>query len=94
MVVLTEHAVSAIHNLTERPDAPDGTGLRIAADATRGSLTLSLAAAPSAGDAVVEAAGARLFLDPDAAIILDDKALDAGTDADGQVSFTIAEQSG
>ncbi|WP_432984084.1 adhesin [Dactylosporangium sp. CA-233914] len=94
MVVLTERAVAAIHDLTDRPDAPEGTGLRIATDASRGSLNLSLAPTPSAGDAVVEAVGARLFLDPDAAMILNDKALDAGTDANGQVTFTVAEQSG
>ncbi|WP_426504397.1 HesB/IscA family protein [Dactylosporangium sp. McL0621] len=94
MVILTERAAAAIHDLTEQPDAPDGAGLRIATDVTRGSLNLSLAATPSAGDAVVEAAGARLFLDPDAALVLNDKALDVGTGADGQMTFTVAEQSG
>jgi Fe-S cluster assembly iron-binding protein IscA len=94
MVTLTDHAVTAINNLTQQPDAPGGAGVRIAPDAPGGSLTLSVAATPSDGDAVVESAGARLFLAPDAAMVLDDKALDARTDAEGQVSFTIAELPG
>jgi iron-sulfur cluster assembly protein len=94
MVILTDHAVGAIHALTEQPEAPEGAGLRITTDPARGALTLSLAATPAQGDAVVESAGARLFLDPDAAMALDDKTLDARTDTDGQVRFSVADQPG
>jgi iron-sulfur cluster assembly protein len=94
MVTLTDHAIDAIQNLTERPDAPEGGGLRIATDDTRGSLQLSLAPTPAAGDAVVESGGARLFLDNNAAAMLNDRTLDARTDPDGQVVFTLAEPFG
>ena len=91
MVSLTNNAVIAINNLTGQPDIPAGAGLRMAPDATRGALTLSLAAEPMEGDAIVEEAGALLFLDPDVAIALGDKTIDAATDPDGQLNFTIAE---
>jgi iron-sulfur cluster assembly protein len=91
MVTLTNNAATAIRNLTDQPDIPAGAGLRMAPAAGRGSLTLSLAAAPTEGDAVVESDGALLFLDPDVADVLGDKTVDAGTDPDGQWNFTIAE---
>jgi iron-sulfur cluster assembly protein len=92
MVTLTDHAATAIRNLTAQPGAAERPGLRIATDASRGSLTLSLAVTPAQGDAVVESDGATLYLDPGAATALDGKALDASTDAEGQVRFTVAEQ--
>jgi iron-sulfur cluster assembly protein len=90
MVTLTNDAVTAIHTLTGQPDTPLGTGLRMAADPDRGALTLSLAVAPVDGDQIVESSGARLFLDPGAAMALDDKTLDATTEPDG-MKFTITE---
>ncbi|MFG2044016.1 adhesin [Dactylosporangium sp. NPDC048998] len=89
MVLLTDNAVIAIQSLTTQPGAPEGGGLRIAADETRASLTLSLASSPAQGDAVVEASGARLFLDPTATEVLNDKTLDAGADNEGQIEFTV-----
>jgi hypothetical protein len=41
---------------------------------------------------VVENAGARVFLDPAAAELLADQALDAGPDAEGQARFTLVHQ--
>ena len=94
MVTLTDHAVAAIQGLTSQPDAPAGSGLRITTDDTRGTLRLSLAAHPVQGDAVVESGGARVFLDTTAAAFMGDSELDATTDSDGQVTFTIAEPPG
>jgi Fe-S cluster assembly iron-binding protein IscA len=94
MVTLTDGAVTAIQGLTQNVDTTSEGGLRIAADDTRGSLHLSLSPGPAQGDEVVETGGARLFLDRVAASVLDDKALDAQTDPDGQVMFTVAEQPG
>ncbi len=91
MITLTDDAVSAIQILTTQPDVPQGSGLRIATDDTRGALALSVAAQPAQGDAVVESGGARLFLDATAAAALGDKALDARAEADGQVLFTVTE---
>lgn len=92
MVSVTENAQAAIRSLTTQPDVPDGAGLRIATDAAAGALQLSVAPAPHEGDQVVDNSGARLFLDSDAALLLEDKALDASVDEQGSVQFALAEQ--
>lgn len=94
MLTLTDNAVSVIRTLTSQPEVPDSAGLRIAADAVAdsGGLTLSLVTAPEEGDKVVADSGARVFLEPSAANVLDDKALDADVDDQGQVSFQLFEQ--
>lgn len=92
MVTLTEQATDAIRTLTHQPEAPAGAGMRIAADAEHSNrLAMRLQPAPADGDAVVESGGARLFLDPVAAATLEDKALDAHADDDGQFQFTVEE---
>ena len=65
--------------------------MRIATDPT-GALKLRLAATPAEDDTVLDADGARLFLDSSATALLDDKTLDAVTDPSGQVQFAVAEQ--
>lgn len=92
MLTMTENAVLVIRDLTAQQQAPPGAGLRIASDAAAGSLTLALVASPAQGDQVVDNDGARVFLDPQAAQILDDKALDAVIDAEGGVRFGFADQ--
>jgi Fe-S cluster assembly iron-binding protein IscA len=92
MLTVTQNAVAEIRNITDQPEAPEGTGLRISSDPDRGSLTLSLAPVPGPGDAVVEADGARLFLDGPANELLADKTLDAAVDSSGSVQFAVAEQ--
>jgi iron-sulfur cluster assembly protein len=91
MLTLTENAVLVIRDLTAQQAAPEGAGLRIATDLAAGSLTLALAEQPAQGDQVVDESGARIFLDADAAQLLDDKALDAAVDAEGTVQFGFAE---
>ncbi len=96
MLTLTNDAVSAIHTLTTRPDLPDQTGLRIASLAGEdgsASFAVSVAAAPQPQDQVLEAEGARVFLDSEAAAALDEKALDAEVDEQGQVRFQLADMS-
>lgn len=92
MLTLTENAVLVIRDLTDQQEVPDGAGLRIATDPAAGSFTITLAARPAQGDHVLQDSGARIFLDPDAAQILDDKALDAAVDAQGGVQFGFFEQ--
>jgi iron-sulfur cluster assembly protein len=92
MLMLTDPAVTAVRNLTHQPNAPEGAGLRIATDPTRGALTLTVTPAPWTGDAVIDTEGARLFLDAEAATMLDDKALDVATDAEGRMEFRVGEQ--
>jgi iron-sulfur cluster assembly protein len=96
MLVLTEAAAEVVKSVTDTPQAPDGTGLRItqAGQEPGGGSALQLAAAaePGSGDQVLETAGARLFLDPEAAAYLDDKILDAEVDTQGKVRFTLGMQ--
>ena len=94
MVVMTDNARAAIRSLTDQPELPAESGLRIATDSTSGSLSLSLAPSPVEGDAVLDESGARLFLDPQASVLLDDKALDANRDAEGRVQFAVKDQTG
>jgi len=88
VLTLTDNAATEIRNLIALPEVPDDGGVRIASDAT-GTLTLALAGAPTQGDAVLEEHGARVFLEPTAGELLDDKLLDAGVDPEGNVQFSI-----
>ena len=93
MLTLTNHAVAAIRDLTAQPGLPAETGLRIAPDdGGAGSLTLSLSEGPQAGDQVIEEADVQVFVQPDAAAVLEDKALDAQVNEDGEVSFQLQSQ--
>jgi iron-sulfur cluster assembly protein len=88
VLTLTDQAVDAIRNLTTGPGLPAQTGLRIAPQDGAGGLWLSLSDGPQAGDQVIEEADVQ----PDAARALDDKALDAQVNEDGQVSFLLQPQ--
>jgi iron-sulfur cluster assembly protein len=91
MLTLTDSAVTAIRTLTSQPELPADTGLRIMAEgAADPSFQVALAENPIAGDQVIEADGARVFLEANAAAALDDKALDAQVDDQGTVAFTVA----
>ena len=93
MLTLTDHAVAAIRNLTTQPGLPEETGLRIAPeDGDAGGLALSLSDGPRAGDQVIEKADVHVFVQPDAATALADKALDAEVNEDGEVSFQLQSQ--
>ena len=88
MLTLTDSAVTAIRSLTDQPELPEDTGLRIMAqDAEAPSFQVTLAENPVAGDQVIEADGARVFLEANAAV-----ALDAQVDDEGTVAFTVAQQ--
>jgi Fe-S cluster assembly iron-binding protein IscA len=94
MLVLTDAAAEAVKSLT--PATPEGSGLRIASSGPEpespGALELSAAPGPDANDQVVEAAGAHVYLEPQAAAFLDDKVLDAQIDNEGQAHFTVGLQ--
>ena len=91
MLTLTGHAVDAIRDLTIRPGLPAQTGLRIAPQdgGGTGGLALSLSDGPQAGDQVIEEGDVQVFVQPEAAADLDDKALDAQVGQDGEVSFLL-----
>lgn len=93
MLTLTDGAVSAIKSLTSQPELPTQTGLRLVAQGEEEpSFQLSLAEGPVAGDQVVEEGGARVFLEPVAAAVLEDKALDAQVTEQGSVAFSVSSQ--
>lgn len=93
MVTLTDNAIGLIRRLTDRPGVPDQAGLRIASGSGAGALSVGVVSGPLDGDHVLDSSGARVFLDPEAARTLDDKALDAAI-RDGTVTFTVTEQLG
>ena len=96
MLVLTEAAAEIVKALTATPQAPEGSGLRIASAVPQqgepGALQVSAATGPKENDQVIEAAGAHVYLEPQAAAYLADKVLDAQLDGDGQAHFSLAMQ--
>src|SRR5260221_10244416 len=97
MLVMTVAAAEVVMSVTPTPQTPDETGLRIVSSASEpedpGALQVTAAAGPGENDQVIEAAGARVFLEPQAAAYLDDKVLDAQIDEQGKVHFTLVLQS-
>lgn len=99
MLVLTEAAAEVVKSVTSTPQAPEGTGLRIASSAPNSgspenpsALQVTAAAGPGDSDQVIETAGARVYLEPRAAAYLEDKVLDAEIDEEGNAHFTLAAQ--
>ena len=89
MLTLTENASTIVKTLTDQ--SPDETaGLRISSsnpDST--AFAAAVTPEPEASDQVVESGGARIFLETQAAQVLDDKVLDAPGDEQGGGSFPI-----
>lgn len=93
MLTLADSATTEIRKLIDdNPEVPADAGMRIAAAPDGATLTLSLALVPSEDDAVVSDHGAKVFLEPTAAQLLDDKELLAAVDEQGQVQFALTEQ--
>jgi len=93
MLMLTEAAAEVVKSLTSTPQAPEGAGLRISSGTPQpgeaGALQVSAAPGPSENDQVIEASGAHLYLEPQAAAYLADKVLDAQVDGDGNPHFSL-----
>jgi iron-sulfur cluster assembly protein len=96
MLVLTEAAAEVVKSLTSTPQAPGGTGLRIASSSPEpgdpGALQVTAAAGPDENDQIIDAAGAHVYLEPQAAAYLEDKVLDAQVDSEGQAHFSVGLQ--
>lgn len=90
MLALTENAVSVIRDLTANTEEPTTSGVRIAVDQGEQQLSLSLAPEAADGDQVLEHSGARVYLERDAATLLEDRTLDATVDEQGGVQFMVA----
>jgi Fe-S cluster assembly iron-binding protein IscA len=97
MLALTEQAVSAVQTILASSQMPEGSGMRISRADEPGAnsagsgveLHLTLVESPQEGDQVVT--DPPVFLEPEAAEVLDDKVLHAEILED-QVRFTVAEQ--
>jgi iron-sulfur cluster assembly protein len=96
MLVLTEAAAEVVKSLTATAQAPEGAGLRISSAAPQpgetGALQVSAAPGPGENDQVIEAAGAHVYLEPQAAAYLADKVLDAQVDGEGNPHFSLGVQ--
>ena len=93
MLTLTENASTIVKTITLQTAGTEEAGLRISSpEADSTDLSVAVATAPEATDAVVESGGARIFVDENAAPVLDDKILDAEVDEAGAVRFAIGEQ--
>ena len=96
MLVLTEAAAEAVESATSTSQARGGAGLRIVSSApfpqSPDALQISAAAGPAENDQVIEAVGARVFLEPQPAAYLEDKVLDGRVDEQGKVHFTLGLQ--
>jgi Fe-S cluster assembly iron-binding protein IscA len=92
MLTMTDNAVLVIRDLANQQDVAEEGGLRIAADTDAGSLSIELVEQPAQGDQVIDAQGARIFLDADAAELLNDTSVDATVDDEGVVQFGFTEK--
>jgi iron-sulfur cluster assembly protein len=90
MLTLTPSAVAAVDALLQAPQVPDDAGLRIAATDEH-HLTVGIAEAPAPGDQVIEDQGARVFVDPGAAPLVDDAQLEAQSEGD-QIAFALTRR--
>lgn len=95
MLTLTENASAIVKDIStqSQTQAGESAGLRISSDgAPEGGFAIASALQPEADDQIVEQDGATIYLDSDAAQQLDDKVLDAGIDAGGNVQFALGQQ--
>jgi Fe-S cluster assembly iron-binding protein IscA len=95
MLALTDRAVEAVRDIVAASDeATDSSGLRLTAEreGTKASFKLRVVPLPAEDDEVIEEQGARVFVEPEAATLLDDKMLDVNVDHN-QVAFTVIDQS-
>ncbi len=93
MLTLTENASTIVKDITTQPGLAETAGLRITSEETaEPTFAVSAAEAPEPGDQTVEQAGATVYLDQSAAVMLDDKVLDAAVDPEGKVEFALGLQ--
>jgi iron-sulfur cluster assembly protein len=95
LLALTDRAVEAVKDIVSSSgEASETGGLRMTAERADGKATFKLRVVPlpADDDAVIEEHGARVFVEANAAMLLDDKVLDATTDRD-RVAFTFVDQS-
>jgi Fe-S cluster assembly iron-binding protein IscA len=95
VLALTDNAVDAVKSIVSWEADSDGAGLRVTAREAgeRPQFHLAVAPKPIEDDQVIEKQGARVFLGPEEASLLDHKVLDASIEQN-RVAFTIGDQPG
>ena len=92
MLTLTDNASAIAKEISSQTEGEDAA-LRITAEpGEEASFGISTSEQPEPGDQVVEQAGAKVYLESQAAEVLDDKVLDAGVDEAGNVQFALGQQ--
>jgi iron-sulfur cluster assembly protein len=94
VLAISTGAAEAIKLIVSSSEVSEDGGIRISAepiDQRQAKIELAVAASPESDDAVVEREGANVFVEQNAAMVLEDKTLDASIEGDS-VSFTIVEQ--
>jgi iron-sulfur cluster assembly protein len=86
LLTLTDQAQTVVRTMTQDPQAPESAGLRIAPGDE--GLELMLVTEPSPGDALIDDGGVRVFVERQAAQLLDEQTLDAQLE-NGQVNFFL-----
>jgi iron-sulfur cluster assembly protein len=96
VLAISEDAATAIRGIVGAAGVPEGAGLRITREVNtdeggepRTDLRLSVVAAPQEGDEILQEE--HVFIDPDAAELLDDKLLEADFVGD-EVQFSLDVQ--
>jgi Fe-S cluster assembly iron-binding protein IscA len=97
VLTISPEASQAIRGIIAASDAPDGSMLRISPQGQDGaapgpSLAVSVIDTPPPDDQIVEGEEVAVCVEPSAAVMLDDKQLDATVVGD-EVNFSIGEQS-
>ncbi len=90
MLALTENVTEIVKHLTD--EVPAVAGIRIATEPDGQSLSISPADQAAPSDQVIEQDGATVYVDESATALLDDKVLDGGVDADGNIEFALGQQ--
>jgi iron-sulfur cluster assembly protein len=96
MLALTDRAVEAVRDIVSSSgEATETSGLRLTTEreGTQASFKLRVVPLPAEDDAVIEDHGARVFVEQEAATLLDDKVLDANVDQN-QVAFMVVDRPG
>ena len=93
MLTLTQNATLIVKEIADQSGGTESSGLRITAEpGPEAGLSVTTAETAEPGDQVLEQDGATVYLDQDAATMLDDKVLDAAVNESGRVEFALGVQ--
>ncbi len=93
MLTLTQNATLIVKEIADQSGGTESSGLRITAEpGPEAGLSVTTAETAEPGDQVLQQDGATVYLDQDAATMLDDKVLDAAVDESGRVEFALGVQ--